>query len=794
MRLASIFIFILGLCVHVQAATDEKPKYQLHQPSAVEFVEALDDIVSRGEGELYLEFNGNTKTVYATETLVNLLDQIIVQTYANTADPTLLEDAYQALNLGTMGGYAHYYSYLDQTTWNQMIVKRWLEQSPVGLDGFVQIQLGRYTINLAHHNFDGVGEDEILLTVESDDFADHWLAIPDDSETIGYRLETTPLPYRAEGYWWAQPHGLGANTYFIEDLNADGKLEWVARGFSTFPGNINVGGYQDFYLMGWREGKMQLLTAAEFQNQDGSLEIRTFIPDSVNEGSVWHFENIDNDEAQELIQVERFRDNWNCIRTQEAVYDWNGIYYLRGEVEETIPQTMNCALRQAQQAMEAGNYQIATRFYQQAISRYDGDFAVSPDAENTDAQFAAYAQERLVIAYTLSGWSSNAMEILNSLRDHPLLADSIAEALLTIPFDDFRPYRVCSTAYSFLNTHYQNRIYRNLTRIGRTSDNIDIENPIGYRVDPAIVGCNPVESLINLTNSRKFDGITPPDFLTSLGVKIADSGHLDMNGDGHDEWIVWMEDPLETLFFAWVDDLYLVSTVSLRERPSFSHTIQPFALPENGGLALLEINREFKDGYKCFVPDSEILHPAQAYIVLRQLQDNRLVTTLGEFLCESPELGKIFVENRLYAWGNSAYDRDIGMYVTPVVYQWDAQIQEYVQQGVSDPAIVATQATEAALADQFDSLNGQVHDTITAYHAGNYQEAVHISDQFLSDYQSLFSDDFALVLQLRHWRALSYMALNQEEMALAEYITIYESAPESAWGQLAHLYLKPPEG
>jgi hypothetical protein len=43
-------------------------------------------------------------------------------------------------------------------------------------------------------------------------------------------------------------------------------------------------------------------------------------------------------------------------------------------------------------------------------------------------------------------------------------------------------------------------------------------------------------------------------------------------------------------------------------------------------------------------------------------------------------------------------------------------------------------------------------------------------------------------------RALALEALGRDDEALAEYVTIYEAAPESAWGMLARLHLKAVEG
>ncbi|MBZ0310371.1 MAG: hypothetical protein K8I82_30195 [Anaerolineae bacterium] len=47
---------------------------------------------------------------------------------------------------------------------------------------------------------------------------------------------------------------------------------------------------------------------------------------------------------------------------------------------------------------------------------------------------------------------------------------------------------------------------------------------------------------------------------------------------------------------------------------------------------------------------------------------------------------------------------------------------------------------------------------------------------------------------LQYWKALILQAANRPDEALAEYVTIYEAAPESAWGMLAALHIEKGDG
>ena len=91
---------------------------------------------------------------------------------------------------------------------------------------------------------------------------------------------------------------------------------------------------------------------------------------------------------------------------------------------------------------------------------------------------------------------------------------------------------------------------------------------------------------------------------------------------------------------------------------------------------------------------------------------------------------------------------------------------------------------ENAAPDIWSFVNFHVYQHLTR---GEYE-------QVLSQIEIIYTlptanyEDYAL--QLRYWRALALEALNRPDEALAEYIAIYEAAPESAWGMLAALHLE----
>ncbi|MEM9951690.1 MAG: tetratricopeptide repeat protein [Chloroflexota bacterium] len=70
--------------------------------------------------------------------------------------------------------------------------------------------------------------------------------------------------------------------------------------------------------------------------------------------------------------------------------------------------------------------------------------------------------------------------------------------------------------------------------------------------------------------------------------------------------------------------------------------------------------------------------------------------------------------------------------------------------------------------------------------------------RFMENIENSLQRDFSLIAEEdiprgRYAYALALEALNRPDEALAQYITIYESDPESAWGQLARLHLEAAE-
>jgi hypothetical protein len=70
---------------------------------------------------------------------------------------------------------------------------------------------------------------------------------------------------------------------------------------------------------------------------------------------------------------------------------------------------------------------------------------------------------------------------------------------------------------------------------------------------------------------------------------------------------------------------------------------------------------------------------------------------------------------------------------------------------------------------------------------GEYHDALAQIDSLLASPET--AND---ALQLAYWRALTLELMGEFDDALAEYVTIYDDTPESAWGMRAALHFEIP--
>jgi tetratricopeptide (TPR) repeat protein len=108
------------------------------------------------------------------------------------------------------------------------------------------------------------------------------------------------------------------------------------------------------------------------------------------------------------------------------------------------------------------------------------------------------------------------------------------------------------------------------------------------------------------------------------------------------------------------------------------------------------------------------------------------------------------------------------------------------QAGCDYQQTIESVSTQNLVADTMPDLGGFVHNgAYLRLMRGEYYEALSQIDSLLASPET--END---ALQLTYWRALTLELMRRTDEALAEYVTIYDAAPESAWGMLAALHFE----
>lgn len=285
-----------------------------------------------------------------------------------------------------------------------------------------------------------------------------------------------------------------------------------------------------------------------------------------------------------------------------------------------------------------------------------------------------------------------------------------------------------------------------------------------------------------------------------------------MDGDGRSEWLVWTEIVGNELFFAPQDGAYSVSYPNV-DRFQTADVLAIQQLPDNAGsaIAMLRFTHQsyfdtpwftayslfYGDGMggpmlSCTTVNENRFMPGE--FVFWQVRAGELVPTIHNFLTCDQTFESIFPageptsEFHLHlvecADDYCEESREI-----EVVYHWDVELQTYVEASSTEPAAVAT-ATLSSSPTPTPNPDSQYYDVVDAFEQNDFAAVVALtSDSFVIN----SDQDKAIWLSRLYLRALALEALSRPDDVLAEYVAIYEAAPESAWGMLAGLHLEPRE-
>ncbi|MDX2140837.1 MAG: hypothetical protein SF123_22325 [Chloroflexota bacterium] len=806
MRLVWLIGLLLVMTVRVNA--QDVDQYRLRMPSASEYIDRIATIAGQQAAMPEWDkrwFYGNFTTV-----LFWRFPDL------NDVDYQNIIAAYDAMEIGQDG------DFWWRGQWVEAIFAAWLEQTQPDLSQQAVLRFDNFEIGVATHDFNADGQNEYILDVIKGQATDrlscryeaeyvNYFVVESNSE--GYRIVETPLFW--EGYGTdssGSNFGEGGQvTVKVEDINADGLLEWLVMvGGESFGGPgmgyENVG---QLFILGWRDGRLVDLAALgseiPYPNSvthysEDSYGCDNAVPRDVT----WEFVNIDADAAQEILQRQVYRDNWHCIARETRVLDWNAEQdrYVEIDSSRDFPEdTQNCARRAAEEVMWVGDYDAALAHYERALTL---PAYVDPDETNPAydeyirnqlrdyrVTYDQYHRARMALAYQLTHRPAQARPILEVLsgEDIPFApVRQFVDALLAAPET---PLGACLAAYnSFTQPDYSLSEYYFGVTLERTYE-------VYAEYSPSRIGCDAPPMLeaallaTDLSTTRQ-----PPEIMASLGAATGEVLQADLNGDDQDEWLVWTAIPMNPFFFAVNDaDRYVVSTppVDPFRRATQRHL---WTLPDEEGVAIAYVMSQFSVAYPapwscnydpiCGLGGSgDCLPDGLHYLTLWRMEGLYLTSLVHSLEVCRTDFATLFPDDegsREIDGGEFiSYDVDPAR-STPVRYVWDTANSTFVE--VHD-------ATQLPPSPTFTSTPEPEYDSIcSALDAGDYFAALSLHDARVDLNSDYYRSNPDAVYEYRYQRAFLLERVARLDEALAEYIAIYEADAASPWGQMAALHIE----
>lgn len=635
--------------------------------------------------------------------------------------------------------------------WQHQRIVSWLNAEQTDLSDGQTLTYDGLPVLVTALDLDGDGRDEWLLDLRQQRFMGY-LIVQRRLDGLYRRVDhpipfrdTRPIPLRPEGeaYWDIQPNA-GQAALIVHYRFDNNSYE-----------NVSTEGR--YYILVWRDGALVDVGAEELSYREQSPTLQ------------WQW--VDD----ELHQTRKFTDNWDCEWLEKTVYSWDGSQLAVSSVEADFPDTYACAVRSAENAMFAGDYASAASHYERVLTAFEppnSSWSVSTE----------FISIRWAIALLLSGQEQRGIDLLRGLstsQEPPRYAE-LLDALRD-GYDPARPtLSVCVAAFRFFFVEPYYFWEETSIDAGRTEDNILYGRGMYQPPRPSAdrVGC-PVFALVEslITQHRFTVDATPVQQLAALDVPWFLVFYEDRDQDGLDEWFIWLDLPVvRSVYFVPNGETYHVSFDELYPpAESFYHltrysVLLPIHLPD-GESAILGV-RYSPDGQP---PGEPGTCPAWGEAQIWRLSSDGIESIYGGQVCERvsatalvddptnatqvtgwifPQLDYIRVE--------SVWDKTSGRYILP------AEIEVLFHREVAPDYYYVSLGR--LLSERDDSA-------ILDYHQQALDASTDPADPIL--------------LRWRYAATLTFEAIGQLDQALAQYVTLKETAPDSLWGRLAALRLAP---
>jgi hypothetical protein len=789
----AVMMLVIGFGVRAQG---EASGYRLRVPSAEEYLIAVPEIVNAGNEEYESEYSRFNYPLF------NVITTEIYRKYPDFRyeDAELLHTAYLGLRQ-----YNDYW--YDRDIWVHAFLLAWINQQSIDLSQTSQLDFHDFVITVIPRDYNNDGADEWLLRVVNPDFTQD---IVFDGEKERYTIVESPLPWFGCCFaYWSTQSGFTEELKF-EDITGDDLPEWVIALGGVGGGQKNNG---RLYILQWYENRLIDL-APQYESYD-DIDKELFYDAPAGGGGAPLFprkvqvriENIDDDKSLEIVIQQTHTDNWDCDADEIRIFKWDEQVHLYqlGTQDWNYANSAGCSLRNAQAAMWENNYSAAIPLLERSLEQFAAQEFDDPNSyeAKSNRRYAAYASVRLALAFSLVGRSDDASRILNLIQvpDDLFMATLVQRSQEA--YREQKSFDLCLAMYDvaagdFFRYFGSFNVWLGLIQNDPVSG-IGVGYPTG---DPGLAGCD-VDLLIgDEIQSQPFSTQSSPlEKLTEDGITVGKSFRADLNEDGIDEWMIWLPSKrLNPILFLSDEEIYRISRPPVGYPDEYTQ-ITAWRLPEDAGTAFLRLyfddQTPLEDRWyytsgggggpipRCADEQGNFINfPDNGWLEIWQLQDEELSRTQWNLVCASTAFDDLFPNgersNDLHVWYGLPGE-DFNDYPAELtVLTWDNEQKRFIA-----PEEIRNQieTNEAPL------ISFSVQDVRAKMNEGVYDEELLSMINALLDHSPSDANP-SEISELHSYRSLALEALNRLDEALAEYMSIYEGAPESAWGRLAALHLE----
>lgn len=759
MQRVMVFVVLLaGMASNVQAQ-----EYRLREPSAEEYLMHVVETFDEYEA-------GDAKNLEIQARYSNLQDQ----------DTKLIFDAYFSL-------YEVRVQLAGRDWWNQQIILAWLNENSINLNDETELKFSQiipgyddeieYEIEVTPHDFNADGDPEWWLIATDQSLYFQYLII--DGEPGNYHLVKSPLPWSGFGFgYWEEQSGAIKSLGF-KDVNADDIPEWILV-TGCIGGNYKHHGA--LYILSWQND--ELVDLAPEGRGEGTLSYaESDYDDCIPPHSVrWNFVNLDNDSALEIQQRQEVSSyRWaGKGRPYDGVeiFDWDSTsnrYVYTGREYDHCEISAWCSAQAGHEALWNNDYEAAIPFFERSLELFSQiGFSPSERLESSWInEYIDYTSVRLALAYSVVGRDADAAAVIETLEEHNgEYTAGLVTAVQQAYENDPSARSLCFTLYNYFNDYY---LFGSFTNMWAQEIPYPLER---FEVPPRDVversGCDAPGLVLS---SNKFPlGESVVSRIKASGLRIRSTTTADLNNDGYYEWLIEYS-PLQ------VPILFIADPESNSYKPIRPNIGSPvgindiflWSIPEINSPILVVSTSPWVGAFSSIEvapPCNDQIPEDYGWIELWSLDEETLTMRQAFPSCGAYDPFRIFpdgvgsIELRAYRERN-LYKGDYVELAT--TYMWDSETQQYIY------------------FDSGEVIDPTMQDVWGAFEVRDYGAALRIVDALIKSPPE-DSEEAGSEFERRYWRALTLEMLNRPDEALADYVTIYETTPNSSWGRLAALH------